>query len=188
MSRSILVVDTPESCIKCPLIKPISTFTCQGFSCSRNNKKIDCILHRSDWCPLRDMPERASHPDYCDNGRYDKGWNDCIDEILKGRMEWRKGRMNGDLINRKALLGSMDKRYKEKCSVVQDNLAEGFMQMEKLIKEQPTAYDVDKVVERMEEIREEILSDTAYDNETVNHYLEYTDLMIEFVKSGFERK
>lgn len=96
--------------------------------------------------------------------------------------------MNGDLISRKALLGSMDKRYKEKCSVVQDNLAEGFMQMEKLIKEQPTAYDVDKVVERMEEIREEILSDTAYDNETVNHYLGYTDLMIEFVKSGFERK
>lgn len=35
--------------------------------------------------------------------------------------------MNDDLISRKALLDSMDKRYKEKCNIVQDNLAEGFM-------------------------------------------------------------
>lgn len=43
-----------------------------------------------------------------------------------------------DLISRSALLGAMDKRYKEKEGNVLDNLAEGFMQMEKLIKEQPT--------------------------------------------------
>jgi len=49
---------------------------------------------------------------------------------------------------------------------------------------QPTAYDVDKVVEQMEEIREEILEDTAYNNDTINHYLEYADLMIEDVKAG----
>lgn len=54
----------------------------------------------------------------------------------------------------------------------------------RLIDEQPTAYDADKVVERLEELREEILSDTAYDNDTVNHYLGYVDLMIEIIKSG----
>ena len=27
-------------------------------------------------------PERAHHEDYCDNGRYDKGRNDCLDEVL----------------------------------------------------------------------------------------------------------
>lgn len=48
----------------------------------------------------------------------------------------------------------------------------------------PTAYDVDKVVEQLEEMREEMLTDTAYDNDTVNHYLGYADLMIEAVKSG----
>lgn len=56
-----------------------------------------------------------------------------------------------DLISRSALLGVMDARYREKQGNVPDNLAEGFMQMEKLIKEQPTAYDLDKVVERLEE-------------------------------------
>ena len=43
-----------------------------------------------------------------------------------------------DLISRSALLSAMDKRYKEKEGNVPDNLAEGFMQMEKLIKEQST--------------------------------------------------
>ena len=51
----------------------------------------------------------------------------------------------GDLISRKALLDAMDKRYNVKKNIVPNNLAEGFMQMEKLIKEQPTAYDVEKV-------------------------------------------
>lgn len=55
------------------------------------------------------------------------------------------------LIDADKLIDSMDDRYKEKVNNVPDNLAEGFMQMEKLIKEQPTAFDVDKVVEQLEE-------------------------------------
>lgn len=54
-----------------------------------------------------------------------------------------------------------------------------------LVEEQHTAYDVDKVVKQLKELREEILSDTAYDNDTVNHFLDYADLMIEAVKSGY---
>lgn len=52
----------------------------------------------------------------------------------------------GRLIDADALLDAMDKRYNEKKDIVPNNLAEGFMQMEKLIKEQPTAYDVSRVV------------------------------------------
>ena len=59
------------------------------------------------------------------------------------------------LIDADKLIEIMDDRYKEKVNKVPDNLAEGFMQMEKLIKEQPTAYDVDKVVEELEELRDE---------------------------------
>lgn len=55
------------------------------------------------------------------------------------------------LIDADKLIDSMDDRYKEKVNNVPDNLAEGFMQMEKLIKEQPTAFDVDKVVEQLED-------------------------------------
>lgn len=55
---------------------------------------------------------------------------------------------------------------------------------QEIIQKQPTAYDVDKVAKQLEELREEILLDTSYDNDTVNHYLGYVDLMIETVKSG----
>ena len=41
-----------------------------------------------------------------------------------------------ELIYKQPLLNAMDKRYNEKVNIVPDNLAEGFMQMEKLIKEQ----------------------------------------------------
>ena len=87
--------------------------------------------------------------------------------------------MNGDLISRKALLGSMDKRYKEKCSVVQDNLAEGFMQMEKLIKEQPTAYDVDKVVEQLEKRYMEMVDGKR--KLSTSDFFEY---VVRLIKSG----
>ncbi len=52
------------------------------------------------------------------------------------------------------------------------------------IEKMSATYDVDKVAERLEEIREEILTDTAYDNDTVNHYLGYVDLMVEIVNEG----
>lgn len=60
------------------------------------------------------------------------------------------------LIDADILLGAMDERYKEKKDIVPDNLAEGFFQMEKLIKEQPTAYDKDKVVEELEKWSAEV--------------------------------
>ena len=41
---------------------------------------------------------------------------------------------------------------------------------------------VDETIGQLEEIREEILDDTKYDNDTVNHYLGYVDLMIETIK------
>ena len=41
---------------------------------------------------------------------------------------------------------------------------------------------VDETIGQLEEIREEILDDTKYDNDTANHYLGYVDLMIETIK------
>lgn len=78
MSKSILVVDTPENCCGCDLE--------YGHYCGKEKRYIDEEEFETipDWCPLRDLPGKANHPDYCDNGRYDKGWNACIDEILKG--------------------------------------------------------------------------------------------------------
>ena len=35
-------------------------------------------------CPIRPLPDKAHHEDYCDNGRYDKGWNECLEKIEDG--------------------------------------------------------------------------------------------------------
>lgn len=74
MSKSIFIIDTPACCGECPM-------SCTGV-CRKWNRK-DAKAFPKD-CPLVKIPERADHPDHCDNGRYDKGWNDCLDHILNG--------------------------------------------------------------------------------------------------------
>ena len=58
-------------------------------------------------------------------------------------------------IDADALIEAMDKRYKEKKDIVPNNLAEGFVQMERLIREQPTAFNMDAVAADIEDFREE---------------------------------
>lgn len=92
--------------------------------------------------------------------------------------------MNNGLIEREKVISTL-RRVFEKYNIGFENGQGGFAdEVSKAIKAIPTTYDLDKVVERLEEMREEMLTDTAYDNDTVNHYLGYADLMIEAVKSG----
>ena len=86
------------------------------------------------------------------------------------------------LIDADKLIDSMDDRYKGKVNNVPDNLAEGFMQMEKLIKEQPTAFDVDKVISNIWDRSELIhIKHNCYDE--VEDYIRVTDVS-EIVKAG----
>ena len=75
------------------------------------------------------------------------------------------------LIDADKLINVMNDRYNEKVNNVPDNLAEGFMQMEKLIKEQPTVFDVDKVCRKLNEYKD---MDNLVD----------VDCAIEIVKAG----
>ena len=82
MDKAVLVMDMPECCVDC----------CCGYF-ERYTKELNLVcgatgedannVGKPDWCPLRELPEKANHPDYCDNGRFDKGWNACLDRILK---------------------------------------------------------------------------------------------------------
>lgn len=81
MSKSVLVIDTPENCGKC---KFISTFWCRAIHCRRvpNNDVIP------GWCPLKPLPERKEYIAPIDNVESQKdiiavGWNTCIDAITK---------------------------------------------------------------------------------------------------------
>lgn len=91
------------------------------------------------------------------------------------------------LIDEDVLLQAMDKRYSAKKDIVPNNLAEGFMQMEKLIKEQPTAYDVEKVVEQLKEWSFEaeivIPQSDGYDDTTTKEIIS-TPIATEIVKEG----
>ncbi len=86
MAKAVLVMDMPESCFGCNLCH-IDDWedraTCQAYETA---KEVDSdTFEKPEWCPLRKLPEKVNHPDYCDNGRFDKGWNACLDEILKGK-------------------------------------------------------------------------------------------------------
>lgn len=80
MSKAILVMDMPESCLNCPL---------SDWANCRFTKKCHTRNNRPDYCPLKPMPEYDSpaiNPTV-ENTYYAQGWNDCIDEILKGGAE-----------------------------------------------------------------------------------------------------
>jgi hypothetical protein len=88
VSKSVLVLDTPENCGKC---KFISEFWCRAMDGRRvpNNDVIP------NWCPLKPLPEKMKVTGLY-NGEYFKaggktpsykiGWNQCIDEITGGGM------------------------------------------------------------------------------------------------------
>lgn len=86
------------------------------------------------------------------------------------------------LIDADLLLSQIGNRYDEKKNIVPDNLAEGFVQMEKLIKEQPTADDVDKVVEELETEGSKI--EIQYENNYEKGLLDGIGEAIEIVKAG----
>lgn len=94
MSKSILVIDTPECCDYCPVGRifgmagQVECMEGKDIRVNNNGRTIP------DWCPLRDFPEKKSPKKFCNvvNGGkvwgfhmsgFNKGYNACIDEILK---------------------------------------------------------------------------------------------------------
>ena len=86
MPKAILVMDMPETYENCACKYP-SYKDDALYDCAITGKEIQTNGGRygkkPDWCPLRELPKKANHPAYCDNGRFDKGWNACLDKILK---------------------------------------------------------------------------------------------------------
>ena len=88
-NKSILVIDTPNSCEECILFS--------GYSCNAYIKQISCKTKSGKkpyWCPLSPIPERKTLRQYTDNTalnmesmlayQYAQGWNDFRDKILEG--------------------------------------------------------------------------------------------------------
>lgn len=83
MTSAILVLKyMPDMCRNCPLFD----FNNRGEPiCNKENKCIDSMHRKPDWCPLVELP-KYSVRDYPEYDRYvtgyDDGWDACINEIL----------------------------------------------------------------------------------------------------------
>lgn len=96
MSKGIILLDEiPKTCVECPMCFYATDMSIGKFEfrrlyrCKLEPEEIeqayleDICCSKPDWCPIRPLPDKAHNENYCDNGRYDKGWNDCLNEITK---------------------------------------------------------------------------------------------------------
>ncbi len=108
MSKSVLVIDTPENCYDCPF----GTEYCGSSNYEGNCELAECLGNimtliteehygcesesRPDWCPLKQLPDKMKLTGvygkeyFQSNGKmpsYKIGWNDCIDAITGGNSD-----------------------------------------------------------------------------------------------------
>ena len=81
MSKSVLVMETPEDCESCVLHGGIF----HSF-CKINCRYIEDLSAKPDWCPLKPLPEKKEYIVPIKNVESQKdiiavGWNACIDKI-----------------------------------------------------------------------------------------------------------
>ncbi len=107
MSKSILVIDTPERCSICKFLERTDEDYCYcgilEFDYQVNEYMKSTPKGKPDWCPLKAVPSKKKEIKYLTRpdrrggtetygetrNREAVGWNDCIDEILKGgEWEW----------------------------------------------------------------------------------------------------
>ena len=101
MSKSVLVIDTPENCYDCPFGTAYCgeleyVGYCELAGCLdydvilMTEEHYDCeIKSRPEWCPLMDLPEK-DNGDYLANtfdAGFVEGRNQCIDEITGGEVD-----------------------------------------------------------------------------------------------------
>lgn len=91
MSKSVLIMDTPKTCLDCLFCFELD----EGINayCSvmpdKNDKSlfkdIQCdggyCQGKPEWCPLKELPERRKYVEKFFNGDV-KGWNDCLKTII----------------------------------------------------------------------------------------------------------
>ena len=91
MSKAILVMDMPDSCLDCRFCREID----EGIEacCEIMDEPDDSSLCRMiedycqcrpSWCPLKNPPLEEEGSDCFDEFEdgYAQGWNDCIEEIF----------------------------------------------------------------------------------------------------------
>lgn len=96
MSKSVLVMDTPETCLDCMFCfernegVEAHCSVVSGDEYSGFFRTIDCedgyCQGKPDWCPLKELPEEEYY-DGCD--LWERGWNSGRNHLLK-EILWRE--------------------------------------------------------------------------------------------------
>ena len=89
MNKAILVIDMPSCCNECPICASYaeSAFSPREYWCvASENTDVD-PYNKPSWCPLKPPPEKydmeyAITHSFDEDGDYELGWNQCIDNIL----------------------------------------------------------------------------------------------------------
>ena len=79
MAKGIIVVDDiPVICAECVF----ASLKINGQYMWCNVKHEFCNNSKPDWCPIKPIKRKPREARY--QNEFEKGWNACIDEILKG--------------------------------------------------------------------------------------------------------
>ena len=101
MSKSVLVIDTPENCYDCPFGTAYCgeleyVGYCELAGCLdydvilMTEEHYDCeSKSRSDWCPLKPLPEEKEEEYWRSklSLAWIRGWNTCISKITGGEVD-----------------------------------------------------------------------------------------------------
>ena len=90
MSKSVLLIDTPENCLDCQFCYELDEGVEACCSISDDDKDTSLMKKinyeygycqgKPDWCPLKELPNKKNWGEIF-NGNV-KGWNDCLKEIV----------------------------------------------------------------------------------------------------------
>ena len=90
MSKSVIVIDTPNSCIECPCCIRTEMDTYCGMTDMQLEYDFEQRMYaRHNWCPLKELPEKhkelsIKEYEFGSIGlAFTQGWNACLKNILE---------------------------------------------------------------------------------------------------------
>ena len=90
MSKSVLVIETPENCYDCPIGQDCSNILEASLFCLGAGK---CVIDKEaatipNWCPLKPLPEEKEEEYWRSklSLAWIRGWNTCISKITGGEL------------------------------------------------------------------------------------------------------
>ena len=86
MSKAILVMDMPDSCMGCNFLYCDAENNSESCQAREKSRIVDLEKEdKPDWCPLREMPEeREENHIGTYEYNFNEGWNACIDAMIGG--------------------------------------------------------------------------------------------------------